>query len=52
MNTKSLVLVICVEAIVYLLLYNLLVCAFNKITTTTTTTVRLMSVFPCLLGLD
>ena len=51
MNTKSLVLVICVEAIVYLLLYNLLVCAFNKITTTTTT-VRLMSVFPCLLGLD
>ena len=50
MNTKSLVLVICVEAIVYLLLYNLLVCAFNKITTTTT--VRLMSVFPRLLGLD
>ena len=50
MNTKSLVLVICVEAIVYLLLDNLLVCAFNKITTTTT--VRLMSVFPRLRRLD
>ena len=30
MNTKILVFVICVEAIIYLLLYNLHNCTFNK----------------------
>ena len=32
MNAKILVFVICIEAIVYLLLYNLLDSTFNKIT--------------------